>query len=183
MWVNTETGEADHATAEAKPEGPWLWIEEEELADEPDREPFDDAWVPSWLTQQYLHLDADEGAIKEQTKRLLASVKARRKYLDWACTKRAEAIVKGDLEAKGGKRKSIDYPYGRCGFRSNKRVVVHDEQVVLAWAAFYCTDAIKVSEKLVTGPLPKDQDVPGVQRVEEEVFFVRPAKPKPKPKP
>ncbi len=181
MWINQE-GERFSGGHEEMPVADTYctWVEEHEEPVEPFRKNSDggDDWVPNWLAQQFLHLDADEAALKSQHNVRMASISARRRYLKWAYLDRAETIVKGDLEAQGGKRKSVDYDYGRCGWRSSKKVVVVDADAALAWADEHCPEAIKCEATLLKGSLPKGVDVPGVERVEESNFYVKPGAPK-----
>lgn len=178
MWVDTTTG----ALIEGEP---WddapagaVWIELEDEPVEPEAAQRSDDWVPNWLAKQLLHVDADEKALKTQHALRMAAVKARRLYLEWAYLPRAEAVVKGDLKVQGGKRKSVDYAYGRCGWRTSARTVVADEYAALTWAKQHCLDAVNVKITLLKSALPKGEEVPGVFRHTETAFYVRPAVPK-----
>ena len=176
MWIDTQTGEVLPGESCDDPQEGAIWIEPEDVPDEPTGQAFDE-WVPNWLAKQFLHVDAEEAAVNEQHKRLVATIKARRRYLEFAYMRRAEAIVKADLEVAGGKRKSVDYDFGRCGWRTSRRLEVVDQELALAWARKHCQDAVKTTVSLLKGSLPKGEHVPGVIRRTDSTFYVRPAVP------
>lgn len=88
--------------------------------------------------------------------------------------------VRQQIAERGGKRKCLDLPAGRVGFRQQKeKMIVEDDARALAWAKTHCPTAVKVQESLLkaelnehvqaTGELPE-----GVRlEPEHESFYVK----------
>lgn len=174
MWIN-QHGEVVSEVLEDKPDDA-VWLDDDDLPTEPTHTEEDLSWVPEWLLKQQLHVDAEEKALKCQFKLRLSEISSRRKYLDFAYLGTAEKIVQGDLANQKGKKKSVRYALGTCGYRKNTSVVVVDEELALDWAEENCEDAVKWKRSLLKSALPnKGAGVPGVEAPTGDVFFVRPS--------
>ncbi|MFA9478032.1 host-nuclease inhibitor Gam family protein [Phycisphaerales bacterium AB-hyl4] len=58
------------------------------------------------------------------------------------------------IAERGGKRKSLDLPAGRVGFRAGKeKLVVCDETAAIAWADTHCPQAIQAKPRLLISEL------------------------------
>lgn len=167
IWVDPATGEIVDEGTEGAVE---LHLEaEERAAQRPDED-----WLGDWLTRQHVHLNAEEAALKEQHKKRMGQIAARRSYLSWAYDKRIENVVTRALE--GQRKRSVEFAFGSAGFRSSTKTDVTDEMIALSWAKEHAPDAIKKTpDKLLVSKLPKG-DVPGVERRKVDTFFVRGAK-------
>ena len=145
------------------------------LPEEPAEASQNDAeWLGDWYTQQTVSIEAERRALKEQYKLRMAQLDSRENGLRFAWGERLERVVADDLI--GSKRRSINYGYGTCGFRKSKKVEVTDKDAAIEWAEDYCPAAVKVSTSLLKSELPKDQEIPGVERIERDEFFVRAAR-------
>lgn len=162
-WVNEETGEIHDEFAEGLVE---IDLEEPEEAQQDG--PLD--WLGDWYTRQLVRMDAEEAAAKKQHDARMRELRARRRALAYRWGGALEVVTRAALT---GKRKSVDYAYGRCGWRRSKRVEVKDEQAALEWAREHAPEAVKVRESLLKGGLPEDQEVPGVVRVDRDEFYAR----------
>ncbi|NLX97577.1 MAG: hypothetical protein GXY83_15525 [Rhodopirellula sp.] len=103
-------------------------------------------WLAPWYLRKMAELEAAESLIKEQSKRMLAQVAARRKALEYQWGQAFKAQVDADLAEQGGKKKSIDYMTGRAGYRSSggkPQIVIEDENAAIEAAEMACPDAIK----------------------------------------
>jgi len=160
-YVDTTTGEVFSEPGENRVE---CVVEQPEPTRQPDSE-----WLGDWYTRQLARLDAEEKALKAQTKTRLAQIQARRKALEHGWRDRLVAVV---AESLTGKRKSVDFAYGRCGWRKARRVEVTDEAAALTWAEAFAPAAVKVTRSLLKSALPAG-DVPGVRRVNEDEFYAR----------
>jgi len=135
-------------------------------------------WLPDWYLKQQVRLDAEEAALKAQHARRIAEVKARRRAIDWRWKDAVERQVRFDLDNQKGKKKSVNYSFGKAGWRSSKKVVVEDESKAIAWALFNCRPAIKASTSLIKSELPPEVEVPGIRRESGDSFFASAAKAK-----
>ena len=103
-------------------------------------------WLPPWYLGRLAEFDALREVVKVQCNKMLAQVAARQKALEWKWGQQFQAQVNQDLQAQGGKKKSVDYPTGRAGFRSTggkPTLVIRDEDEALAAAEVVCPDAVK----------------------------------------
>lgn len=167
-WVDPKTGEIHDAPAEGLLEVDLA--EPEEARAQPDLD-----WLGDWYTQQLTRIDAEEAAIKTQHEARLAEVQARRKALKWRWGEELKEHVRGLLA--GAKKKSVNFAYGKVGFRKASHVIVEDEESALRWARRHCPAAVKLRHSLLKSQLPDNQDVPGVRRWSGDEFFARGAKP------
>jgi len=132
----------------------------------------EDAELGDWVSRELCELDALEAAHKEQAKRRSAQLKARRRALE-AYLPEIEAATRRLLT---GKRKSVDFAFGRAGFRSSRKVEVIDATEAMIWADEHCPDAIKTpAPTLLVSMLPRGEEIPGVRVVEGESFSVKAA--------
>ncbi len=105
-------------------------------------------WLPPWYLGRLEEFKALREVIKVQCNKMLGQVAAREKALQWKWGQPFQAQVNQDLQAQGGKKKSVDYPTGRAGFRSTggkPQLVIHDEEEALEAAEVVCPDAVTKS--------------------------------------
>ena len=103
------------------------------------------SWLPDWYLRKLLELDAAERVVKAQAQRICRQFAAARKALEWKYGRQFQAQVNQDILSRGGTKKSVDYLFGRAGFRRKavvSRVVVDDEDKALAAAEFLLPDAV-----------------------------------------
>ena len=160
-WVDVDTGELY--------EEPRPGAVEVDLPDAPEDEPE----LVEFVLKQAVQLKAVLGVLKEQHAKRVAEVNAQLKSLDWLYRSRLEAQVKLDLKAQGGKKKSVNYAHGKAGWSKRTSKVVVDEEAAIAWAIFEAPDAVKTTQALLKGNLPKGVEVPGVEVKTNETFFFR----------
>lgn len=73
-----------------------------------------------------------------------------------------ERWLRGELERRKGKAKSVPLPAGRVGLRhTGAKLEVLDPDAVLAWAREHCPEAIKHSESLRKTPLNEHFEATG----------------------
>ena len=161
-WVNLETGEVSDVPIEG-----WEEIDKPHIEDQSEAE-----WIPDYYMKKLIQVRARREVVKAQTNRLLASLDAEEKALDWRYKARLEAIV--EAQAKESKKKHVDYTYGRAQFRTSTKTTVNDEQAAIQWAATNCPKAVKIETKtkLLKSELPKKEDIPGVARETSTKFSV-----------
>lgn len=81
------------------------------------------------------HYAADLEAIHRQYDRLRSRAVAKLDALDARYGPQAAAVAKALIHAAGGRRKSIDTPWGRAGFRAGRdKLIVADDQAFARWA-------------------------------------------------
>tara|TARA_R100000458_G_C8275771_1_gene250932 strand:+ start:1612 stop:2223 length:612 start_codon:yes stop_codon:yes gene_type:complete len=91
-------------------------------------------WLPEFYMKKHEDLKQLEARIKEQSKRMLNAIKARRAGLSWKFGRLFENIVQRMILDQGGKKKSVDLFNGRAGYRSKKASIkVVDEAAFLDW--------------------------------------------------
>jgi hypothetical protein len=129
----------------------------------------------SWLADWYLH---KLGGIQDERARLKAQHAALLKELDteerghrWRWEERLRAVVEHDLA--DSTRKSKRYTYGTAGHRPRRGVDVVDKEAALAWAEEHAPAAVRVTRSLLKSELPKDVDVPGVERRTGREFYAK----------
>ena len=134
----------------------------------------DREWLPDWFLKQLARIEAERALLKSQHAARLKELDADESGLRWRWLERFRAVV--ELELANGKRKSKRYAYGTAGTRRRRVVEVVDADAALAWAEANAPAAVKVTRSILKSELPAGEAVPGVERREEEAFFVR-AKP------
>ena len=101
-------------------------------------------WLPPWYLARVAECDAVQARIKEQTKALLGDVESRRQALARCWGAAFQAQVDSDLEAQGGKKKSINYSTGKAGYRkSRERLAILDDAEFITWAKMECPDCLE----------------------------------------
>ena len=181
MWLDKDSGLPLEGKEGEPPAEGAAWFPDDDIPREPPKQ-VDESWVPNFLLRELLHCDAEEGAIMAQVNSLLADVKKRRHYLEWRYKKRAEAEtalqLKARNEGKKKKKKSIAWPFGKCGWKSKPTLEVTDKVATIAWARKKCPAAVKEGEpSLLTSALPKGVEIPGIKRGTSNTFGVHVAKP------
>lgn len=151
-------------------------IPQEEVDQLPDRE-----WLPDHYMEESLKILANKEANQAKYDRLIGTLQAlcddkmadldrEQATLDWRLLARLESVV--NREVTGTKKRSMNYTYGKAGFRKSSRTEVTDESAAMEWAAANCPEAVKVTRKLLKSVLPKTETVPGVERHSESTFYV-----------
>jgi hypothetical protein len=118
------------------------------LADSHTAQTDDGRWLAPWYLRKLAELDAAEAMIDEQAKRMKSQIGARRKALEWKWGEPFRAQVDADIQAQGGKKKSVDYLTGRAGYRAvggRPKVTITDEAQAIAAAERACPAAVKKS--------------------------------------
>jgi hypothetical protein len=105
----------------------------EQLSPAPvDMQPED--WLPDWYLRKWKETEEMEKVIKEQAKRMINQLKARRQALQWRFGGKFQSVVTARIEEEGGKKKSVNYFAGKAGYRrSPEKIIVNDEEHFLNW--------------------------------------------------
>ena len=143
-------------------------VPQEEADQLPDRE-----WLPDHYMQRLLKLEAQREILQAQHKVRLEELARQERALRYRYQERLELVVR--KETTGTRKRSVNYAYGLAGLRRSKRVYVLDHDAALVWAKTNAPEAVKVvmTQRLLKSLLPKTGDIPGVERIEKEVFYVR----------
>ena len=108
----------------------------------------DMAWLPGWLCRQDALLTAELETLKRQHRVRVAQVQARQMAMHARWSEQAAAEIQRQLAAQGGKKKSFETDYGRCGLRTvaaRDVVVILNEDAATSAAALTCPKAVKTS--------------------------------------
>tara|TARA_Y100001937_G_scaffold35698_2_gene51240 strand:+ start:1442 stop:1951 length:510 start_codon:yes stop_codon:yes gene_type:complete len=161
VYVNYDTGEL----SEEPKEGFDLFEGHEE-------ERRDEDWLPNWYLKKRVQIDAQLGALKMQYERRVSSLQAELRGLEFVYGDRVKLAVNSHLV--GAKKKSVHFEFGTMGYRKSNRTEVTDKKLALDWARANCDKAVKmeIKETLLKSELPKNVDIPGVERVSKENFYV-----------
>ena len=117
-----------------------------------------DKWLPEWFLQKLAEIEAAEAAIKEHADALLHQAATRRSALWWKWGAAFEARVRSDIDAQGGKKKSMTYATGKAGYRSvggQPTIEIVDEDKAVAAAESACPGAVKVRKTLLKSEVLK----------------------------
>lgn len=184
IWVDLATGEiVPEGSENAEPIDFEVADEPPSAAEQPDSE-----WLADWWLRKDAELVAAVEAAKRQAERIARLHAAKRRHLD-SYLPRLREVARASLT---GRRKSVDFAFGRAIFRESTKSRVFDEAAAMAWASEHAPAAIKlVAPSLLVSKLPKDEEVPGVAWDSSETFaagagkLVRPllAEPEPGPDP
>jgi len=134
---------------------------ESAMAEHDQSNPYD--WLVQWYGRKHLQFNTLEqvelAALDAAKGRVKAEYRAKRKAMDWKWGEEVRKQVSDAVRAKKGKAKSVNYPFGRCGFRTTggkDSVVVDDEDAAIAEAeAAEIEGAVRVSKRLVKSELMK----------------------------
>jgi len=92
------------------------------------------SWVPEFYMRKHEEMKSLESRIKEQYKRMMSSIKARRAGLSWKFGPVMKSVVERMILNQGGKKKSVDLFNGKAGFRKKKATIkIVDEDAFNAW--------------------------------------------------
>lgn len=113
-------------------------------------------WLVPWYQRQHLQCDTLEqvelAALDAAKERVKAEYRTRRKVLDYKWGEEARRQVDATVRAKKGKAKSVNYPFGRAGFRQvggKDTVVITDEAAAIRDAkAKSLAGVVKTTETL-----------------------------------
>ncbi|RKX21929.1 MAG: hypothetical protein DRP45_11840 [Candidatus Zixiibacteriota bacterium] len=128
-----------------------------------------DEWVPNWYLQKLTHYAAEREKIKIQFDRRMAEIARREHALSVRWGSRAMAEV--DRLLAGGKKRSVDFEFGRAGHRrvaKSVRIDIEDMDTLIIAAAESCPDAIKttVGKKELKDYMEKTgEELPGMRVV------------------
>jgi hypothetical protein len=175
IWVDPSTGEI--VDPEEAGERELVELEGRSPSD-PDPEEAELEELGDYLSRHYMIIQAEVASLKEQCRRRVSILEARRRHLSWQYEPAFERLLTKSLQ--GGKKKSRDFSHGRAGFRTSKRIEVSDPEAALGWASMNCNEAIKRTSSLIKSKLPVDMieegGVPGVERIQEQKFYLQPTK-------
>ena len=102
-----------------------------------------DQWLQNWYLGKMADIEAARNRIKEQAKIMQAQLSQAEQHLAYMWGDQFQAAVEADLEAQGGKKRSVDYLQGRSGYRKGKTSVeVIDEKAAIAWCEKNCPEAL-----------------------------------------
>ena len=167
-WLSPESGELLEDWAEGTLED---MVEPEHVSG-------NDQGLGDWVTKVQAQIAAERIALKAMFKVRMGILDSREAGLEWKFGPRLQAHVEAQLAEQGGRRKSIAFAYGSAGFRKSRRLEVHDEEAAIEWAEDNAPDAIKINTSLLKSALPEGVEVPGVELIEGDEFWIRPAKEK-----
>lgn len=132
------------------------------------------SWLPGWYCQQMTRMDAEGGVLKKQLVVRLAQLDARRRAIRWRWGAAVKEEVDRQIREAGGKKKSIETEYGRCGYRTipaRDKVEIVDDAKAIDAAAFSCPDAIKKTllvSVLLEHAKATGEELPGTRLVRTE---------------
>lgn len=160
-WVDPKTGEiVEEGTKGA------VRIEPIDVkAEEPAEERPDCEWLPDYYTKRLAGWAAKERLLDRQYARRIAQLRADRASFKRYYASQIRAEVQAEMMVQ--RRCSVDYAYGRLGFRSIPgKFEVQDKAVVIKWAQENTPWAIKnipAKVDLLKSGLPKGAKVPGAK--------------------
>jgi len=161
VWVDVETGEV----LEYERLGAICIVESHNSGPDED-------WLGDWLTKQMVHLSAEQDAAEASHRSIIARIAARRRYLEMAYTERLKVVVRSKMKVSKSKAKSVQFAFGRAGWRSSKATEVFDKDAAMDWATENCPEAVKHHQPtLLKSQLPGG--VPGVKVVNRSVFSIK----------
>lgn len=103
----------------------------------------------NWLVRKVIEARAYSERVKAWAEQEQRRAAREEQTLMFLFGRQIESWTKSEIEKLGGRRKSLSLPAGRVGYRKcNAKLVVDDEQVVLAWAKENCAGAVVVVERL-----------------------------------
>lgn len=108
-------------------------------------EPEPDQSLPVWYLGELTKIDAMAERIREQSARMLAQLETHRRALAFRYGAEFRAQVEADLAAQRGRKKSVDYPTGRAGFRQKPgKLTITDAKALSEWCAEHCMEAMEL---------------------------------------
>lgn len=118
----------------------------------------DENWLAPWYLQKEAEYDAAQKAITEHAALLLKQLGSKRVALQRYWGASFENQVRQDLEAQGGKKKSVTYATGTAGYRKTggkDKLTIDDATAAMGWAKEQCPEAVKTVESLLKSELLK----------------------------
>lgn len=170
IWVNPKTGEIVPPGTKGAMLVEAIFPEQEDRIDsDPDED-----WLPDYFTERVAEWAAKEALLIKQHERRLAQLRADRRGFEDYYAARVETIVRRQAEQQ--KRRSVDYAFGRLGFRKScAKFEVEDKDQAIEWAKANAPEAVKVEtkESLLKSNLPGGASIPGARWVpEHDKFYV-----------
>jgi hypothetical protein len=141
----------------------------------------DDEKRANWVVRKVIEARAYGHRVKRWAEHEQHRAVVEEERLVFLFGKQLEAWAATEIAKFNGRRKCLHLPSGQIGFRCKlKKLVVVDEQAVIAWARHECPQAIQRIEKLIksainqyfldTGELPSE----GVAlEAERNVFYIK----------
>ena len=138
----------------------------------------DDLEIGDYVTKRKAQITGERAAAKAAFKLRMAQLDSSERGLDHMFGERLEYFVK--KKVTGGKRKSVVFAYGVCGFRRSRRVEIPKDKesidLLCDWCEDHAPDALKITRSVLKSELPKTEDIPGVERIDRDEFYIRVSK-------
>ena len=139
-----------------------------------------DAATAAWVVRKIVEARAYGRRVREWAARELRRAEREEKFFLYRFAQQIEDWTRQQLEAEGGRRKSISLPGGTCGFRTDPpRLDVTDEEALLRWCKANLPAAVTtvehVSRTVVREHIAATGELPQGAGVSEgtEKFFIK----------
>ena len=172
LWVDPETGAiVEPGTEGAEQLDKWDVQGPAGCEEQADQEDF--SWVPAWYLKRMGHVASERSILKAQYKAMMARLDNIERHLRWRWSEVFAGMVEETIASEGGKKKSVNYLEGKAGFRTVNKVDIFDEDLAKDHCREKIQDAVRVKEDLMISQIPKDVEVPGIRRWQEEKFYAK----------
>ncbi len=107
----------------------------------------DQSWLPNWYLKKLTDFAAERKKLKAQHEVRQAQVDAEERALSYNWGLECRKEIELQIEAQTGKKKSIDFDYGRAGSRTvaeSKRLDIIDEKKAIDAITESCPEALKI---------------------------------------
>ncbi len=122
-------------------------------------------WVPEWYLRTMVKLEAEEAKVKKQMDLILHQIDARRRGMEYRFKALMERITRQLLEQQGGKKKSVDLPFGRLGFRTaGDKVEIDSDDANLKKLRKWLADSVE--DKSITKA--EADGIRSIEKIEKE---------------
>lgn len=102
--------------------------------------------LANWFLKVLDECSRAEELVKQQSRAMLAAIERRRNAVKWKFGTLFRSVVDQELSRQKGRRKSVDFYFGRAGYRkSREKLVITDEQALVEWARQHAPEAIRES--------------------------------------
>jgi hypothetical protein len=129
-------------------------VDLELLKSVPKRFCIDSENAANWLVRKVVAARNYGVAVKAYSEKELRRASREEEVLLFLFSRQAEEWARVEIERLGGRRKSIILPAGSMCLRHEKtKLIVDDEQAVIAWARSRVPQAIQTAEKLLKSVL------------------------------
>lgn len=97
-----------------------------------------------WVIKKITAVDDEIDRLEEQHRRRVKQLENEKTFFEERFSRELEAFVKANLD---GRKKSIDFPHGRAGFRKSRETIeIVDKDRNLEWAKKNCPNAVRKRE-------------------------------------